>query len=631
MLLTNTLQIYLGIPTNTPPCGKSNNYQSDFSIFPPQLLMDQINQKNKLEKRAEPGIIRLCFSYFHSLMSRPTKRLRSSHNEEANPPLKKNATSNVNPRHLIDYTRLMHASSDGKTADVTELLAAKADVNYRHPRNQWTALMFAAAKNQTTVMKILLQAKAAVDIRGSDGNTALTLAAKRGHNAATERLLAARATVDKKDNTQRDALSWAASEGHLTVVKTLLKAKAPLGSEDGTALMLAAYNGHWDCTKALLRAEKKLNSVTYGLSATVAAAKNGFADMMSVLLEANASLDLSPDYYNSLVQLAVTERHADVLSVLLSQRTSDRYVDLLNAHVAAVENRDVAVAKVLSVHPLSYKDGVELQEKLLEMAEEGQWEYVRELIKAGVKVNIIDGDGNTVLMIAAIAEHEETVEFLIQRKASVDARNGAADTALIIAARGGHTNITKTLLNGGASCHRRNSAGENAWEIAMKASNAELMRGMQECAQIKPDLDMALVDMASDGNISSAKILVEMKANVSSQGQRGNKTALMVAASKNNIEMLSFLIAEKAPLNDADVHGLTALHHAARGCCAEAINVLRGAGAVMDVCDGRGRTPLMYLAQADKHGAVKCLLECTGREGFVAGGTATAPDTNRNY
>ena len=143
----------------------------------------------------------------------------------------------------------------------------------------------------------------------------------------------------------------------------------------------------------------------------------------------------------------------------------------------------------------------------------------------------------------------------------------------------------------------------------MKASNAELMRGMHEWAQIKPDLDTALVDMARDGNLSSAKILVEMKAHVSSQSQRRNKTALKAAAAKNNPQMLNFLIDAKAPLNDADAHGQTALHHAARGCCVDAIEVLRGAGAAIDVCDGKGRTALMYLARADQRGALKCLLE----------------------
>jgi ankyrin repeat protein len=92
---------------------------------------------------------------------------------------------------------------------------------------------------------------------------------------------------------------------------------------------------------------------------------------------------------------------------------------------------------------------------------------VATLIKAGAQLNMRDGAGFTVLMLAArdatpketcgnndeflrILMAGETVEALIAAGAPVNARSNKGDTALSLAVKSGHGEIVKVLLANGA-------------------------------------------------------------------------------------------------------------------------------------------------------------------------------------
>src|SRR5439155_24639342 len=70
---------------------------------------------------------------------------------------------------------LMHAllASDASLGIVKLLIQNGADVNLREPKQQWTALHFAAREGRAEIVKLLLDNKSEVDARDSFGNTPL--------------------------------------------------------------------------------------------------------------------------------------------------------------------------------------------------------------------------------------------------------------------------------------------------------------------------------------------------------------------------------------------------------------------------------------------------------------------------
>src|SRR5262245_57180872 len=94
------------------------------------------------------------------------------------------------PRPGVDAygrTPLHYAAADRDAARCQELLSAGADPNAQDD-NRWTALHFAAQASSPAVTRVLLLAKASVDLPDSFGNTPLSTAVfhSRGDGSVIE-------------------------------------------------------------------------------------------------------------------------------------------------------------------------------------------------------------------------------------------------------------------------------------------------------------------------------------------------------------------------------------------------------------------------------------------------------------
>ncbi len=70
---------------------------------------------------------------------------------------------------------------------------------------------------------------------------------------------------------------------------------------------------------------------------------------------------------------------------------------------------------------------------------------IRQMLNKGARVNEMDEDGDTALIMAAANGNEETVKLLIAAGAHVNAKNGDNETALSLAQEEGYDGIVKLL------------------------------------------------------------------------------------------------------------------------------------------------------------------------------------------
>lgn len=98
-----------------------------------------------------------------------------------------------------------------------------------------TALVTASSHGRKEVVRELLEARAAVDARDSEGLHALAAAAAANHFATVSALLSARAAVNVCDSGGATAAVWAAGSGCSRVLLLLLGAGADVqvADEDG--------------------------------------------------------------------------------------------------------------------------------------------------------------------------------------------------------------------------------------------------------------------------------------------------------------------------------------------------------------------------------------------------------------
>lgn len=92
----------------------------------------------------------------------------------------------------------------------------------------------------------------------------------------------------------------------------------------------------------------------------------------------------------------------------------------------------------------------ELAGRLFDMARRGDADTLAAYLDAGVPVDLTNGKGDTLLMLAAYHGHPRTVRVLVDRGADVDRPNDRGQTPLAGAVFKGEDAIVGLLLDAGA-------------------------------------------------------------------------------------------------------------------------------------------------------------------------------------
>ena len=106
-----------------------------------------------------------------------------------------------------------------------------------------TPLMWAAARGNEALAKLLLEKGADADSRDNNGRTPLSQAAVNGNEAVAKLLLEKGADADSRDNDGRTPMSGAAAFGHEAVVKLLLEKGADVHVQGEAIVRLLLEKG----------------------------------------------------------------------------------------------------------------------------------------------------------------------------------------------------------------------------------------------------------------------------------------------------------------------------------------------------------------------------------------------------
>ncbi len=303
-----------------------------------------------------------------------------------------------------------------------------------------TFLRWAAKNGQSAIVKQLLDNKAAVNAPDYYGGTALLNAIREGHTEIALALIKAGANVNHKDKEGEFPLNLALINNDLPVFDALIETgadinlwKHPHAEDDKTPLMYALECESLKIAKKLIAAGVKTDFKT----------EEELTALHLVLLCEDAPFEERNDLIQMLLdaELNVNEPNSDGETPLhmafYSQPLQrEEQAIILNLLVAGA---DPNAPNIDGITPF-----------MLAVVVDSPPSIIRQMLNKGARVNEMDEDGDTALIMAAANGNEETVKLLIDAGADVNAKNGDNETALSLALEEGYDGIVKLLKDAGA-------------------------------------------------------------------------------------------------------------------------------------------------------------------------------------
>uniref|UniRef100_A0A0G4HYK4 Uncharacterized protein n=1 Tax=Chromera velia CCMP2878 TaxID=1169474 RepID=A0A0G4HYK4_9ALVE len=258
------------------------------------------------------------------------------------------------------------------------------------------ALTDASRKGDLLKVKHIIEGargKLNLDWQDKIGKTALSLASENGHTDIVRLLVDAKANVDMEDKTsKKTALIWASENGHTDIVRLLVDAKANVDMQNKnskkTALLWASDNGHTDIVRLLVDAKANVDMQDQsGKTALMCASLAGHTDVVRLLVDAKASVDMQDKKGNSVLMLAIQKENVEMVEYLLARPGSATQTV---ANIPDPQGRT----------------------PLFRAAAGGHIFLVELLLRRGADPSLKDASGNTALAVAEEAGKMQVVERL---------------------------------------------------------------------------------------------------------------------------------------------------------------------------------------------------------------------------
>ncbi|EFO65685.1 Kinase, NEK [Giardia lamblia P15] len=451
-------------------------------------------------------------------------------------------------------TALVLAAQNGR-GEAVELLA-----KHEGGVSGWTGLIHSAYLGDAGAVEENLYEKGCTDITWA---SALMRAAQRGHKAAVEILLEHEKGMKDKDGDT--AFMYALRNKHTDIALLLREHEAP----SWTPLMCASFTGDIETVRRHLSERDRKNSD--GETALVLAAREGYKEIIELL-------DPTDEDGVTALMRAAAKGDAEMVELLAPVQKGMRDKNGDTAFMHAFRNKHIDTAM------------------LLQRYETHSW---------------------TPLMCAALVGDIEGVKKHILDK---DTRNSEGDTALIIAARAGHEDIVEVLdptdYNRVTALMR--AADRN--DLATARALAPLQAGQRASGSSNIDWCIrngtALMRAAARGHAEVVELLLEKEGGMQTSDGR---TALMIAAENNHSGCVRLLLEEEGGMETSGlfVNGKTALMSAAQSGHPDCVKLLLEREGGMK--DSNGWTALMYAAE---NGHLDCVRLLVDRERDASGWTS---------
>ena len=453
-----------------------------------------------------------------------------------------------------------------------------------------TPLHQAVGAGHKDIVSLLLNEGCPVDVMNSNGVSLIHVAAQKGHIDLIEILVGYGLDVNIGDNDGLTPLHLAAVDGQIEAVRTLLrlggrKSMKKVAIQGGTPLHQAVARGHRNIVSLLFDEGCPINVVDdKGTSLIHSAASEDRIDMIEMLTGKGLDVNICDNEGLTPLHAAAGNGHLEAVGTLLrlgGKKSMTKVAGIAGTplHQAVANGHKNMFSLLLNEGcPINVVDG-EGRSLVHFAAKCGQIDIIEMLAKLGLDVNIDNNCGWTPLHSAALAGEFKSVRTLLRLGArkSMTKVSGTAGTPLHQAVGKGHKDIVSLLLNEGCPIDVVNTEGMNLIHAASLAGQIDMI---ELCAEHGSNINM---------------------------GTRRGETPLHYAVFIGQHKLMHTLLrlgGRKSLTKIAGTVG-TPIHYAAAYGRSDMVSLLLNEGSqngiadlssLANLCSSEGMTPLMWAA-----------------------------------
>jgi ankyrin repeat protein len=438
-----------------------------------------------------------------------------------------------------------------------------------------------------------------LEAQGFAASSDVADAAMHKDKTAVRALLQKKADVNAPQADGTTALHWAARWDDLEMTAMLIRAGASAQTANRigtTPLFLATVNGSAPMTEALLAAGADPNApvLSHGETPLMMAARTGNPDGVQVLLRHGARPNVAENLRGTTALMWAAEQgHAEVVELLIKNRAE---VNVQSKVILPIRRNGLSFDLGKGGKPNGEPIGG--LTPLLFAARQGSLETVRVLRAAGADLKISAADGSRPLLVAVQNGNYDIARFLIEQGADINEANEKDWTPLYLAVSNrnafktavpppssdGAFDFIKLLLDRGADPNHRikfrtevHQANSALW---LKEAGATPLLRASLCG------DLAVVKLllahGADPLISTFDHTTPLMA---ASGVGWAEGFTFQYSEDKTIQLVKLLLDAGAQVNEANDHGITALHGAAYKGANDIVQLLVDRGADLSTKD----------------------------------------------
>ena len=386
----------------------------------------------------------------------------------------------IGKRNNSDMTALLLAAREGYADIVRLLLDRKAAVEVKC--QGWTALMFAPHKGNVETVKLLLDHDAKIDTHNNVGMTELLIAVREGHADIVKLLLEHNAAVEPECQGSTP-LMVAAEFGHVEILAHLLSNGADVHRANNSgyfSLAIATHSGHEEAVQLLISHGADVNfhrRPSVDTAINVASGRNKLS-IAKRLLKVRCSISIRNENGCCALNVAARYGHPEMIDLLLSScanvsaKCPEGFTSLQQAIIASSLKKTEDLDRLPNEPDLGFDKDSQQRNYVL---------CAKSLLDWDADSKATSKHGRVAIHYTAYVGDEETLKLLLDEGADPGSHEpGRGWTSLHHVASRGHHKCVDLLIEHEADACAKTKDGESYEEVERKWSTVERSNELQD-------------------------------------------------------------------------------------------------------------------------------------------------------